>query len=198
MTYRDFVTLNDGSQVDANLLPHDLVCWRAKARADLYYEGRHWKNPDGTTNRPDYTVESTGNLLLRGGGSLMWEYAKGSGSTASTAAKKYVNATAALAIGNSTVAAAATQTALQGGSQLYKALTGGFPTHTTGSTAATVVDIVFKTTYGTTQGNFAWNEFGLANKATTTQRRLLTRKVQALLTKTTAATATLTVTISLA
>lgn len=202
---RDFLTLKDGTLLDVDLVPHDVVFWKCRTRAELYTQygpGRpkHWRNADGTTNLPDVVVESTGNLLLRGGASLMWEYAKGSGSTASTAAKKYINATAALAVGNSTAAAAATQTALQAASsrQLYKALSAAFPTHTTGSTAATVVDFALKTTYTTTQANFAWNEFGVANKATTTNRRLVTRKVQALITKTSAATASLTVTLSLA
>lgn len=200
---RDFLALKDGTQVDIDLLPHDVVFWKCRTRAELYTQygpgkPKHWRNPDGTTNRPDVVVESTGNLLLRGGGSLMWEYAKGSGSTASSAAKKYINGTAALAVGNSTAAAANTQLAMQGGSQLYKALSAGFPTHTTGSTAATVVDMAFKTTYTSTQANFAWNEFGVANKATTVNRRTLTRKVQALITKTSAATASLTVTLSLA
>lgn len=200
---RDFVTLRDGTRLDVDLLPHDVVVWHCRARAELYDQygpGRpkHWRNADGTTNRPDRIVESTGNLLLRGGGSLMWEYAKGNGTTASSGAKKYLNATAALAVGNSTAAAANTQTDLQGASKLYKVLSAGFPTHTTGSTAATVVDFALKSTYTTTEANFAWNEFGVANKATTTNRRLLTRKVQALITKTSAATASLTVTLSLA
>lgn len=202
---RDFVTLRDGTQVALDLMPHDVVFWKCRTRVELFSQygpgqPKHWRNADGTTNVPDRVVESTGNLLLRGGGSLMWEYAKGSGSTASSAAKKYINGTAALAVGNSTAAAANTQTALQAASsrQLYKALSAGFPTHTTGSTAATVVDMAFKTTYTSTQANFAWNEFGVANKATTVNRRLLTRKVQSLITKTSAATASLTVTLSLA
>ena len=168
----------------------DLV-WKCHYRAELRY------GPDIQTP-PYHVVEGVGNLLVRGGASLMWEYAKGSGTTASTAAKKYLNATAALGVGNSTAAATNIQTALQGGSQLLKALTGGFPTHTTGSTAATVVDIVYKSTFGVSEGNFTWNEFGLFSKATTANRRMVTRKVQNLLTKTTAASATLTVTLSLA
>ena len=175
----------------------DRPLWKVKARAELFFR-KQWKNADGSTNQPDQYVESTGNILVRGGASVMWETLKGSGSTASTAAKKYFNATAALGVGNSTAAAAATQIALQGGSQSLKALTGGFPTHTTGSTAVTVANIVYKSTWGLTEGNFAWNEWALFNKATTTQRRMLNRKVQALLTKTSAATATLTVTLTLA
>lgn len=197
MSRHDPLHLTDRAEASVTVIPHDSVTWKVRTRAELYY-GKDWKNPDGTYNHPDYVHETTGNLLVRGGASLIWECLKGSGSTASTSAKKYFNATAALGVGNSTAAAAATQIALQGGSQSLKALTGGFPTHTTGSTAATVADIVYKSTWGASEGNFAWTEWGLFNKATTGNRRMLNRKVQALLTKTSAATATLTVTLSLA
>jgi len=194
---RDIQKLTDTAVAGLGVQSRDGVTWKVRTRAELY-NGRHWKNPDGSYNSPDYVVESTGNLLVRGGASLIWECLKGSGSTASTAAKKYFNATAALGVGNSTAAATNIQLALQGGSQSLKALTGGFPTHTTGSTAATVADIVYKSTWSLTEGNFAWQEWGVFNKATTANRRMLNRKVQALLTKTSAASATLTVTLSLA
>lgn len=197
MNFSDTAQMGELAEAGVGVVTHDLVRWNCKARAELFY-GRHWKNPDGTTNRGDFIVESTGNVLVRGGASLLWEYMRGNGSTATTSAKKYFNATAALGVGNSTAAATNTQTALQGGSQSLKALTGGFPTHTTGSTAATVVDIVYKSTWGASEGNFSWNEFALFSKASTANRRMLNRKQQALITKTSAATATLTVTYSLA
>ena len=202
---QDAITLRDGTVIASDLLPRDLITWHCQTRAELFYNApdgtpRHWKNPDGSRNTPDHVVEVEGNLLVRGGGSLIWECLKGSGTTASTAAKKYFNATAAIGVGNSTTAAAATQTALQGGSKTTKALTGGYPTHTTGSTAATVVDIVYKSTFGTADANFTWNEWGLFNKTTgTANARMLNRKVQAgMITKSTAATATMTITLSLA
>jgi hypothetical protein len=174
------------------------LTWRARWRAELY-TGKHWKNPDGSLNAPDRIVETQGNLLVYGGASLMWEYAMGNGSTSISSAKKYINATGALGVGNSTVAAVNTQKVLSGGSQLVKALTGGFPTHTTGSTVAGAAQVVYKSTFGLTEGNFAWQEFGLFNKAATTaSQRMLTRKVQNLLTKTSAATATFTLTLTLA
>lgn len=195
MSFREQARVGETAHAGVSVAAQDRVLYHIKAEAALYY-GRHWKNPDGTTNSPDVVVVSTGNITARGGWSVLWEAFKGSGTTATTAAKKYFNATAALGVGNSTAAAAATQTALQGGSQSLKALTGGFPTHTTGSTAATVVDIVYKSTWAAGEGNFAWNEFALFNKATTANRRMFNRKQQSLLTKTSAATATLTVTFS--
>ena len=202
---QDMVTLKDGTQIASDLLPHDIVTWKCETRLEEYTQvapgvPKHWKNPDGTRNEPDRVVVVEGNLLVRGGASLLWEYAKGSGSTGSTVAKKYFNATAAIGVGNSTAAATNIQTALSGGSKTTKALTGGYPTHTTGSTAATVVDIVYKSTFGTADANFTWNEWGLFNKTTATANaRMLNRKVQAgMITKSTAATATMTITLSLA
>src|SRR5687768_2965387 len=112
------------------------VTWKTHAVLEVFPGSGY--STSGERLAPILRKEIDTNMLVRGGASLMWEYAKGSGSTASTAAKKYINATCALGVGNSTVAAAATQTALQGASQLLKAMTAGFPTHTTGSTAATV------------------------------------------------------------
>lgn len=190
----DFLSLKDGSRIDVDALPTDLVCWRAQWKAELW-DASGWKSG----KPPLKTVDLDGNLLVYGGASLMWEYAMGNGSTAAASAKKYVNATAALGVGNSTAAAANTQKVLSGGSQLVKALTGGFPTHTTGSTVAAAAQIVYKSTFALTEANYSWGEVGLFNKAATTaSQRMLTRKVGVLLTKTSAATATLTLTLTLA
>ena len=190
----DYLTLKDGNRVDVDTLPTDLICWRAKWTAELW-DADGWKSG----KPPLKKVERDGNLLVLGGASLMWEYAIGNGSTAAASAKKYVNATAALGIGNSTAAAANTQKVLSGGSQLIKAITGGFPTHTTGSTVAAAAQVVYKSTFGLTEANYQWGEYGLFNKsATTASQRMLTRKVGVLLTKTSAASATLTLTLTLA
>jgi hypothetical protein len=190
----EFLALKDGSRVDVDLLPSDLVVWRAKWRAELW-DKDGWKSG----KPPLKTVDLDGNLLVYGGASLMWEYAMGNGSTSISSAKKYVNATGALGVGNSTAAAVNTQKVLSGGSQLVKAFTGGFPTHTTGSTVAAAAQYVAKSTFGLTEANFQWGECALFNKAATTaSQRMLTRKVGVLLTKTSAASATLTLTLTLA
>lgn len=195
---RDGASITESASVAASCGVSDGLLYKVKARVEKYHGPVSHDDIREGRVQPYETVEAVGNLLLRGGASILWECLKGSGSTASTAAKKYFNATAAIGVGTSTVAAAATQTALQGGSQSLKALTGGFPTHTTGSTAATVVDIVYKSTWGVTEGNFAWQEWGLFNKATTGNRRMFNRKVQSFGTKTSAASWTLTATFSAA
>jgi len=142
------------------------------------------------------TVE--GNMLVLGGASLMWEYALGNGTTSTGSAKHYLNAKCALGIGNSSAAAANTQKALQGGSKIFKIMSAGYPTHTTGSTVAAAGQYVLKSTFTTLQANFTWFEWGVASIATTAAvQRLITRKVQNLLTKTSAATASLTLTLTL-
>jgi len=84
------LALKDGSQIDVNLLPNDLMVWKAHWRAELW-DADGWKSG----KPPLKTVDQDGNLLVLGGASLMWEYAIGNGSTAAASAKKYVNATAA-------------------------------------------------------------------------------------------------------
>jgi hypothetical protein len=196
--FPDAVGVREHADVGSGLVVSEKYHWRTRVQVHKYAGQVDYAAIARGAVLPYEVLDTTGNLCLRGGASVMWECLKGSGSTASTAAKKYFNTTAAIGVGNSTAAAAATQVALQGGSQVYKALTGGYPTHTTGSTAATVADIVYRSTYGAAEGNFAWQEWALANKASTTQRRLLNRKVQSLGTKTSAASWTFTVTLSLA
>lgn len=163
--------------------------WHCHTKAELFRPGEP---------QPYLVKEIEGNQLLAGGASLLWECLIGNGTTASTA-RKYFNATAALGVSTSLTAASSFQTNLLGTNKKYKALSAAYPTHTTGSTASTAAKVVFKSTFTTTEGNFAWNEWGVFNTATTgANQRMLNRKVGALITKTTAATASLTVTLSLA
>ena len=163
--------------------------WKCHSKAELFHPG---------TTEPYYVVEVDGNLLLNGGASLIWECLKGSGSTSTANAKHYFNSLGALGVSTSLTAASSFQKALQGTAKKIKALSAGFPTHTTGSTASTASKITYKSTFTTTEANFAWNEWGVFNRITTgAPQRMLNRKVGALLTKTSAATASLTVTLSL-
>lgn len=177
-------------QAGVGVQTRDEIHWRCKAVAEL----RHYQ-----TGVVMQRTEVDGNMLVLGGASLMWEYALGNGTTSTASAKHYLNSKCALGIGNSTAAAANTQKALQGASKVFKIMSAGFPTHTTGSTVAGAAQYVLKSTFTTLQGNFAWQEFGVASIATTAAvQRLITRKVQNLLTKTSAATASLTLTLTLA
>ena len=83
------------------------------------------------------------------------------------------NANARLGVGTSTTAHAIGQTDLLGTS-FRKAMDAGFPTNSSGT-------LTFKATFGTTEANFAWNEWGVFNAGS--GGTMLNRKVQSLGTK---------------
>jgi hypothetical protein len=139
------------------------------------------------------------NLLLYGGASVQWQTLIGNGTTTAGQALTYFNnAQAAIGVGDSTTAAAATQTNLQASTnKLRVAMDATYPSHTDGTTSG-AASIVFRSTFGTSQANFAWQEWVIANSATDGTGRCLNRKVESLGTKTSASTWTLTLTLSLA
>ena len=95
-----------------------------------------------------------------------------------------------IGVGDSTTAFAATQTDLQAPSnKLRKAMDGGYPQRNSGT-------LSFRSTYSTSEANYAWNEWGVfdAGAAGT----MYSRKQEALGTKTSAQTWQLTATITLA
>ncbi len=95
-----------------------------------------------------------------------------------------------LGVGDSNTAFAAGQTDLQAASnKLRKAMESGYPTRSSGA-------LTFRSLYGTSEANFAWNEWGTFNASTS--GTMFTRKVESLGTKTSASTWTLTLTLSLA
>lgn len=70
----------------------------------------------------------------------------------------FSNANARLGVGNGTTAFAIAQTDLQGSSKLRKAMDSGYPT-------ITAPKVTFKATYGQSEANFAWQEWGIFNAA---------------------------------
>lgn len=171
----------------------DGTIWKCVAKAELF---------DAKTRAKLSENIVIGNTLVYGGASILWEYAIGNGTTSTGSAKHYLNAKAALGVGDSSAAAAKTQKQLQAAAgathRQWVVMSATFPSHTTGSTVAGAAQITFKSTYTSTQANFAWKEWGVFNIATTAAvQRMLNRKAgAALITKTSAATASLTVTIT--
>lgn len=89
----------------------------------------------------------------------------------------YNAANAYLGVGDSTTAFAAAQTDLQAASNKFrKAMDATFPTQSTNV-------LTFQATYGTSEANFAWNEWGVFNASTS--GTMLNRKVESLGTKST-------------
>lgn len=144
-------------------------------------------------------LEIEGNLLVYGGASCQWQTLIGNGTTTAGQALTYFsNAQAAVGVGDSTTAAAATQTDLQAATnKLRVAMDSTYPQHTDGTTSGSA-SIVYRSTFSTSQANYAWQEWGIFNSATAGTGRMLQRKVESLGTKTSASTWTLALTLTLA
>lgn len=152
--------------------------------------------------KPKLVFEDEGNMLMYGGASAYWEMILGNGTTTAAQALTYFNnANAALGVGDSSTAVAATQTDLQGAAaptnKIRKAMNATYPQHTDG-TASGNASAVFQSTFATTEANFTWNEWGLFNSATAGAGRMLNRRVVNMVTKTSAVALDLAVTLTLA
>ena len=90
------------------------------------------------------------------------------------AVTEFNNANSYLCVGNGTTAFNAAQTDLQGASKLRKAMDATYPQRTNNV-------LTFRSTFGTSEANFAWEEWGVANDPTA--GTLLNRKVETLGTK---------------
>lgn len=146
---------------------------------------------------PIRSVEGA-NLLMHGGVSALWQCLMGNGTATAGQALTYFNAAnAAIGAGNGTTAAAATQTNLQGASKLRKGMDSTYPQHTDGTTVAAKT-ITFRSTFGTGEANFDWQEVAIFNSATDATGRMLNRLVQAIGTKTSAVSRVVTVTVDIA
>lgn len=166
---------------------HEPIQWRAKAVVEK-------RRVDPVTGEKDPTpyevVESEGNLLMYGGASALWDLLIAAGTVTA-----FNNANAYIGVGNSSTAAAATQTDLQGASKHREAMDATYPSHTDGTTSGSAT-VTFKSTFESGDAEFAWNEWGIFNASS--GGRMLNRKVQSFGTKPASTAWALTVTITLA
>jgi hypothetical protein len=126
-----------------------------------------------------------GNLLLNEGINEAWTLICGTGAT------KFDNSNANIGVGDSNTAAVATQTGLQAATnKLYKAMDGGYPTYGSSQQA------VWRSTFGTGDANFSWQEITVCNTNSDSGKNL-NRKVQDMGTKTSAVSRVTTLTITL-
>jgi hypothetical protein len=126
------------------------------------------------------------NLLLNEGINEVWTILCSAGGV------KFDNANANIGVGDSATAADATQTGLQAATnKLYKAMDGGYPTYGSAQKAT------WRSTFGSAEANWVWNEITVCNTAADTGKNL-NRKVQAMGTKASGTTwvATLEITFS--
>jgi hypothetical protein len=157
---------------------------------------------NGLLIKPYDTEEIEGNTLLIGGASIQWQTLIGNGTaTAGQELTYFNNAQAAIGVGDSTTNATPdAYTELQAATNhLRKAMDATYPLHTDSDSSAGAKSIVFRSTFATTDANWAWQEWIIKNSTTAgTTGRTLNRKVESLGTKTSAATWVLTITLSLA
>ena len=100
----------------------------------------------------------------------------------------FANANARIGVGDSSAAFTASQTDLQASTnKLRKAMEAAYPTRA-GNT------LTFRSIFGTSEGNFAWNEWGVFNAAS--GGTMLNRLVASLGTKTSAQSWQVTVTVT--
>lgn len=178
----------------------DVITWRAHWRIDKYtgdFQNEAEAIAAGAV--PYETIERDGNLLMYGGASCLWEALIGNGTaTADQTLTYFSNARAAIGVGDSSTAAAATQTDLQAATnKLRKAMDASQPAHTDGVTSG-AASITFKSTFGSTEANWAWQEWGVFNSATAATGRMLNRKVESNGTKGSGSSWVITVTLTLA
>jgi len=111
------------------------------------------------------------NILLNEGINELFTILCSSGGT------KFDNSNAYIGVGDSSTAEAASQTGLQASTnKLYKAMDTGYPTFGTSQMAT------WKSTFGSSEANFAWNEITVANGNSDSSVNL-NRKVQSMGTK---------------
>lgn len=136
--------------------------------------------------KPYETVEINENCLLNEGIDELWTHLCSAGGT------KFDNGNAYIGVGDSSTTEDPTHTGLQAATnKLYKAMDGGYPTYGTAQKA------IWRSTFGSADANFAWNEITVANGGSDASKNL-NRKVQTMGTKASGTTwvAELTITLS--
>ena len=152
-----------------------LANWLCHYRLSKYHEDiepyRGREDEFHSSFKPYEVIEGEGNCLLNSGIDEMWDLITGA---VSGADHIFDNSHAQIGVGDSSTAASATQTDLQAASnKTYKGMETGYPTST--SQKAT-----FKSSFGTDDANYAWNEWVVKQS---TSAKCLNRKVENLGTK---------------
>ena len=135
-------------------------CWRSGYRLEKFHEG---------SVKPFEVREGKGNIGLEEGFDKIWALVIGG-------LNPFDNASARIGVGDSSIAANASQTGLQATPNiLYKGMTIGYPTN-----KAQVGRMYFRSEFATNEANFAWEEWAVDEN---TDAKNLNRKVENLGTK---------------
>jgi hypothetical protein len=175
---------------------HEAATWQVKYAVEKFHGEVTEEQILAGEVTPYEVLEREGNMLVYGGVSNLWQCLIGNGTgTSAQTLTFFNNSNAHLAVGDSATAAAATQTDLVAATnKLRRPMEATYPTHTDG-TVVGAATITFRSVFGTSDANWVWNEWGIFNGSS--GGRMLNRKVDSLGTKTSAATWTFTVTITL-
>lgn len=171
---------------------HEPATWHASWRVEKF----RGHVPKGQADQftPYEVVEGEGNMLVIGGVSALWNRLITADASIAGAVDPF-DTNAAIGVGDSTTAEAATQTALQASVNKHYEVVDSAPSHTDSTSSTAALTVTFVATFETGDANFAWNEWGVFNA--TTPGRMLNRKVVALGTKTSADSWVFTVTITI-
>lgn len=129
----------------------DMAKWLCRFRLCKYCEdiASYWGREDEFQRlyTPYELINGEGNCLLNSGIDEIWDLVCGD------SANHFNSSTAQIGVGDSATAASATQTDLQASTnKTYKAMDSGYPTSTTQKAT-------FKASFGTSEANYAWNEW---------------------------------------
>jgi hypothetical protein len=167
------------------------ITWACLWSLDKYHG--EWKPEQidaGLAGKPYESITRCGNLLVYGGASSLFHRLTGG-----TTVTAFDNSNAHIGVGDSSTAAAASQTDLQASTnKLRKAMDATYPTHTDG-TIQSAASATFRSTFGTSDANFTWNEWAIFNASSS--GRMLNRKVENLGTKSSGTTWVMTITVTL-
>ena len=142
----------------------DIAQWDCHTRLEKFHDGEF---------EPYEVRDIEGNCMLNTGIDEIWDLVTGSVSQTN---RVFNGTNAQIGVGEGTAAASGTQTDLQGTSTTYKAMESGYPT-------STAQAVTFKSSFGGTDANYAWNEWVVKSVAGTPTNICLNRKVEALGTK---------------
>jgi hypothetical protein len=176
---QDQIRFNEQSAIVAQVNARDEVRWHARVKVEKYQSDEDFKS-----GKIAEVIEADGNLLMTAGATALWTKLIGGAGTV------FDNTNGYIGVGDSSTAESAGQTDLQAATN--KVRVGQDSTYPQVSTNT----CIWKSTFGSAVGNFAWAEWAVFNAASA--GTMLNRKVAALGTKASGSTWTLTVTLSLA
>jgi hypothetical protein len=173
--------MNDDARSAALEAAHlsDIAVWDAVLTVAKY----HGDEAFDSEAIPYEVTEPTHNMLMTAGVNQLLTIVTGQGGTVFSAGNTYIG------VGDATTTAAATQTDLL-------AATNKLRKQITAAPAVSSNTVTFSTTFGTSDGNFAWNEVGIFNSSSA--GTMLNRFVVSLGTKSSSASWTINVVVTIA